>query len=65
MEERRSTAVNDTRYYGIDYGMPALCYGPKGEGAHAFDERTSIADLKRCTHTIARFIADWCGLRAG
>ncbi|WP_137177418.1 ArgE/DapE family deacylase [Roseomonas sp. AR75] len=63
MQERRSTAVNDTRYYGIDHGMPALCYGPKGEGAHAFDERTSIADLKLCTRTIARFIAAWCGLR--
>ena len=63
MEERRSTAVNDTRYYGIDYGMPALCYGPRGEGAHAFDERTSLADLRLCTRTIAAFIADWCGLR--
>jgi acetylornithine deacetylase len=63
MQERRSTAVNDTRYYGIDYGMPALCYGPLGEGAHAFDERTSIEDLRRCTRTIACFIGEWCGLR--
>ena len=31
------------------------------EGAHAFDERTSIEDLRRCTLTIATFIADWCG----
>jgi acetylornithine deacetylase len=63
MPERRSTAVNDTRFYGLYFGIPALCYGPKGEGAHAFDERTSIEDLRRCTLTIAAFIADWCGLK--
>jgi acetylornithine deacetylase len=63
MPERRSTAVNDTRFYGLYFGIPALCYGPLGEGAHAFDERTSLADLKTCTLTIAGFIADWCGLR--
>lgn len=61
MQERRTTAVNDTRYYGRYYGIPGLCYGPKGEGAHAFDERTSIEDLHRCTLTMAAFIADWCG----
>jgi acetylornithine deacetylase len=63
MPERRSTAVNDTRFYGLCFGIPALCYGPKGEGAHGFDERTSIADLRSCTLTIAAFIADWCGVR--
>lgn len=61
MEERRTTAVNDTRYYGRYYDIPALCYGPKGEMAHGFDERTSLEDLRRCTLTIAAFIADWCG----
>lgn len=63
MPERRTTAVNDTRYYGLYFGIPGLCYGPKGEVAHGFDERTSIEDLRTCTRTIATFIADWCGLR--
>lgn len=63
MPERRSTAVNDTRYYGLYMGVPGLCYGPRGEGAHGFDERTSLADLQTCTLTIAAFIADWCGVR--
>ena len=63
MPERRTTAVNDTRYYGLYFDIPGLCYGPKGEGAHAFDERTSIEDLRKCTRTIATFIADWCGIR--
>jgi acetylornithine deacetylase len=62
MGERRSTAVNDTRYYGLYFGIPGLCYGPTGEGAHAFDERTSIEGLRGTTLAIATFIADWCGL---
>lgn len=64
MEDRRTTAVNDTRYYGRYYNIPALCYGPKGEGNHGFDERTSLADLRACTLTMAKFIVEWCGVVA-
>ncbi|MFZ4410249.1 MAG: ArgE/DapE family deacylase [Paracraurococcus sp.] len=63
MPARITTAVNDTRFYGLYFGIPGLCYGPKGEGAHAFDERTELAHLKRTTLAIAAFIADWCGTR--
>ncbi len=63
MPARLSTAVNDTRYYGLYFAIPGLCYGPRGEMAHGFDERTSLADLETCTLTIAAFIADWCGVR--
>ncbi len=63
MPARRTTAVNDARYYGLYFDIPGLCYGPKGEGAHAFDERTSIEELRKCTLTIANFISKWCGLR--
>lgn len=63
LEERRATAVNDTRFYGLYYGMPALCYGPGGQGAHAFDERVHLPTLRRTTLAIAAFIAEWCGVR--
>jgi len=63
LPERRTTAVNDTRYYGLYFDIPGLCYGPKGEGAHAFDERTSIEDLRTCTRTISTFVTEWCGIR--
>ena len=63
MPARITTAVNDTRFYGLYFGIPGLCYGPKGEGAHAFDERTSLAHLKQTTLSIAAFIAEWCGVR--
>jgi acetylornithine deacetylase len=64
MEARMATGVNDTRFYGRYFGIPGLCYGPSGEGAHAFDERADLANLKRTTLAIAAFIADWCGTRA-
>lgn len=63
MPARITTAVNDTRFYGLYFDMPALCYGPKGEGNHGFDERTDLAHLKTTTLAMAAFIADWCGLQ--
>ena len=63
MEARLGTGVNDTRFYGLYYGIPGLCYGPRGEGAHAFDERAHLPTLKQTTLAIAAFIADWCGVR--
>ena len=63
MEERRSTAVNDTRFYGLYHRMPALCYGPRGENHHGFDEGGHLETLEKITLAIAAFVADWCGVR--
>lgn len=63
LEDRLSTAVNDTRYYTVDYGIPALCYGPYGVGPHAFDERVDLDSVRKTTLSIAMFVAQWCGLR--
>ncbi|MFZ5740055.1 MAG: ArgE/DapE family deacylase, partial [Pseudomonadota bacterium] len=63
LDARLSTAVNDTRYYSVDYGIPALCYGPYGEGPHAFNERIDLESLRKTTLSIALFVAEWCGLR--
>lgn len=35
LEERSSSAVNDTRFYGPYHRIPALCYGPRGENHHS------------------------------
>jgi acetylornithine deacetylase len=61
-EDRMMTALTDTRFYGLYYGIPALCFGPKAEGIHGFDERVNLASIKACTETFALFIARWCGL---
>jgi acetylornithine deacetylase len=63
LKEHSSTGVADSRMYGLYYGIPGICYGPSGEGAHAFDERANMPNLKRTTLAIAAFIADWCGTR--
>ena len=63
MHPVHSTALTDTRFYGLYYGIPGLCYGPRGENAHGFNERAHLPTLKRTTIAIATFIAEWCGTR--
>lgn len=60
--ERKMTALTDTRFYGLYYGIPAFCFGPKAENIHGFDERVELDSIKRCTEIFALFIARWCGL---
>jgi acetylornithine deacetylase len=52
----------DTRVYALYDKIPALCYGPISENIHGFDERVSLASLKRITGTMVLFVAEWCGL---
>jgi len=52
----------DTRVYALYDKVPALCYGPISQNIHAFDERVSLASLKRITGTMALFVAEWCGV---
>ena len=63
MEDRRSTAVNDTRFYGLHHHMPALCYGPRGINVHGFDEAAHLPTLQQVTLAIACFVTEWCGVR--
>lgn len=47
----------------VNYGgIPALVYGPVSENIHGFDERVSIESVRRCTKTMALFLASWCGV---
>jgi len=52
----------DGRVFVLYQDTPCLVYGPYAESIHAFDERVSLASVKRVTGTIALFIAEWCGL---
>jgi acetylornithine deacetylase len=64
LEESAHTALTDTRFYGLDYGIPALCFGAKAENVHGFNERVELESLKKVTKTLALFIAGWCGVEA-
>jgi acetylornithine deacetylase len=56
------TAYLDGRVFMLYDDCPALVYGPVSQNIHGFDERVSLTSLRRVTHTIALFVADWCGL---
>lgn len=54
----------DARVFAIYGRRPCLVYGPVAERIHGFDERVSLASLRRVTGTIALFAAEWCGTEA-
>jgi acetylornithine deacetylase len=64
LQEAASTALTDTRFYGLDYGIPAFCFGARAENIHGFNERVELESLKKVTKTLALFIAGWCGVEA-
>ncbi len=57
------TATSDTRFYDLYYGIPTICSGGIGRGMHAPTEAVNLDSVKQTTEIIARFVADWCGLR--
>ena len=59
-----TAAYLDARVHALYDKIPALCYGPMGERIHAFDERVSLASVKRITGAMALFVAEWCGVEA-
>lgn len=53
----------DHRFWPINYGLPAACYGPTGGNYHSHDEYINLSSLLRTTKVIAQFILDWCGVK--
>jgi acetylornithine deacetylase len=62
LEDASFTGLTDTRFYGLDYDVPAFCFGARMENAHGFDERVELESVKKVTKTLALFIAGWCGV---
>ena len=58
------TALTDTRFYGLNAGIPSLCFGANAERMHGFNERVEIESLRKTTRAIALFVAEWCGVEA-
>ncbi|MDX2202340.1 MAG: ArgE/DapE family deacylase [Hyphomicrobiaceae bacterium] len=61
LESFMTAGYLDTRVHALYDKVPALCYGPISQNIHGFDERASIASIKRITTAMALFIAEWCG----
>ncbi|SME88951.1 acetylornithine deacetylase [Tistlia consotensis] len=64
LESFVTTSYLDARVFVLYGDTPCLVYGPYSDNIHGFDERVSLASLKRVTGTIALFVAEWCGLEA-
>jgi acetylornithine deacetylase len=62
LQRKPSTALDDARTFGLFQDTPAFVYGPLAERIHAFDERVSLTSMQAITHSLALFIAEWCGL---
>jgi acetylornithine deacetylase len=43
-------------------GIPAVCFGPRGERIHGIDERVSLRSVTESAQVLGLFIRDWCGL---
>jgi acetylornithine deacetylase len=46
-------------------GIPAVCFGPRGEGIHGIDERVSLRSVVESAQVLGLFVRDWCGLVPG
>lgn len=64
LESVTTPAYLDARVFMLYDDCPCLVYGPVSKDIHAFDERVSLASVKRVTGAIALFVAEWCGLEA-
>jgi acetylornithine deacetylase len=62
--EQAFTALTDTRFYGLNYNIPSLCFGASGEAMHGFNEYVDLESLRKSTKATALFIAEWCGVEA-
>ena len=62
LESSTAPAYLDGRVFVLYGDCPCLVYGPISQSIHGFDERVSLASIKRVTGAIALFVADWCGL---
>ena len=55
-----TTATTDARHF-VREGVPAVCFGPRGERIHGIDERVSLRSITESAQVLALFIKDWCG----
>jgi acetylornithine deacetylase len=59
-----TTATTDARHF-VRAGIPAVCFGPRGEQIHGIDERVSLRSVTESAQVIGLLIRDWCGLVRG
>jgi acetylornithine deacetylase len=57
-----TTATTDARHF-VRHGVPAVCFGPRGERIHGIDERVSLRSMLEAAQVLAVFVRDWSGVQ--
>jgi acetylornithine deacetylase len=52
------TATTDARFYINEFGVPALCYGPRARDIHGVDEAVELRSVADGARVLARFLCD-------
>jgi acetylornithine deacetylase len=52
-------ATTDARFYVNDFGVPAVCYGPRAFDMHGIDESVDLDSIVDGARALARFIYGW------
>ena len=47
MQDLVFTALTDTRFYGLNYNIPSLCFGASGAAMHGFNEYVDLDSLRQ------------------
>jgi acetylornithine deacetylase len=55
----RGTATTDARFYLNQFGVPALCYGPRARDIHGADEAVELRSIVDGARVLARFMSGW------
>jgi acetylornithine deacetylase len=58
------TATTDARIYLNQFGIPAICYGPRVRNIHGIDEAVELASIVTGARVLARFLARYYGAAA-
>jgi acetylornithine deacetylase len=53
------SATTDARFYINQFGVPAICYGPRVRNIHGPDEAVELPSVLDGARALARFIVDW------
>ena len=61
LSAHRDLLAADARHF-VRAGIPAVCFGPRGENIHGIDERVSLRSVVESAQVLGLFIRDWCGL---
>ena len=57
-----TTGTTDAGILGTVGKVPAVCFGPYAEQAHAVDERVWFPSVVQTAQVMASFVREWCGV---